>query len=191
MCFSLFCIVFLRHPSAPHPCRTTFNKVALSLLYLIFIPQVNTLTRSENRSQLREDGSPVLPWLTPDMEWLCKETHKRLVPTVNQSYRIIPIKQLRPRPSGKGRWRAGKYALENVHVHPSHPLPPYMLLTTSSRRGGVLPCSVCWLHFMRVATVGPEKQQSIKPGFNVGKLGLAFRENSKYTSTYLGKGPNV
>ncbi|CAM9158084.1 unnamed protein product, partial [Rangifer tarandus platyrhynchus] len=39
---------------------------------------------------------------------------------------------------------------------------------------------------MRVATVRPEKQQSIKFGFNVSKLGFAFWKNSKYTSTYLG-----
>ena len=71
------------------------------------------------------------------------------------------------------------------------PSYPTILFTNSFLKGGLLPCSVCWLYFMRVATVGPEKQQSIKPGFNVSKLGLAFRENSKYTSTYLGKGPNM
>ena len=55
---------------------------------------------------------------------------------------------------------------------------------------GILPCSICWLYFMRVATVRPEKQQSIKFGFNVSKLGFAFWKNSKYTSTNLGKEPN-
>jgi hypothetical protein len=40
---------------------------------------------------------------------------------------------------------------------------------------------------MRVTPVRPEKQQSIKFGFNVSKLGFAFWKNSKNTSTYLGK----
>lgn len=39
---------------------------------------------------------------------------------------------------------------------------------------------------MRVASVRPEKEQSIKFGFNVSKLGFAFWKNSKNTSTYLG-----
>lgn len=51
----------------------------------------------------------------------------------------------------------------------------------------ILPCGVCGLYFMRVTPVRPEKQQSIKLGFNVSKLGFAFWENSKYTSTHLGK----
>lgn len=44
---------------------------------------------------------------------------------------------------------------------------------------------------MRVAAVRPEKQQSIKFGFNVSKLGFAFWKNSKYTSTYLRDETNI
>lgn len=65
------------------------------------------------------------------------------------------------------------------------PLPCHTVNQLSMNR--TLPCSICWLYFVRVASVRPEKQQSIKFGFNVSKLGFAFWENSKYTSTYLGK----
>lgn len=44
---------------------------------------------------------------------------------------------------------------------------------------------------MRVTPVRPEKQQSIKLGFNVSKLGFAFWENSKNTSAHLGKEQSV
>lgn len=61
----------------------------------------------------------------------------------------------------------------------------------ATARGGALPGGVCRLHFVRVAAVRPEKQQSVKFGFDVSKLGFAFWKNSKYTSTYLGREPKM
>lgn len=84
-----------------------------------------------------------------------------------------------------GRGLAGRRVLVGSRVHPARALCP------TAVRHAALPGSVCWLHFVGVAAVRPEKQQSIKFGFNVSKLGFAFWKNSKYTSTYLGKEPNM